>query len=707
MQLKAIEVSWFLRHEGTKRIEFKPGMNAIRGPNEAGKSSFLEGMAYCLFGASALEKTLEETLNRNAPKKNALKTKVEFSHKGRDYTVTRSATGAEILGRDPKPLCTGQNEVTLYIEGLLGLPHGQAANIMIAGQNEIRGVLGLGPTAAAAFIERLSDFSEIDKLIKWLGEVLPNGNTKLIESRIESIKANQVEHAAKILADPEEVKPEIEALTAQIARQEPEAKLLREQEQALRIANSQVGAQRQALAGEIRRLESSGVASALQIAALSSKSEGRAANEAELDQINQKLLQALEYDAYQKFLALPRPADMWEGDVASLDAEYETLSTRITDAKIAISAATAEIGNLRKRLITRTVCPTCGCQGRCDESSIGDAEATAKANAAIQVEIARNEKEAAALNLSMGEMEAERQILLQIKRAGEIVLNWARDNGARVEVNEFMVPAVLTWQGVTPVAVNCEGLASQAATLKRLIEEAASAPSRLAALTEAAEKDHARLTEVKAELAALPAVDEAKVAQLAEAAQILEVAVRQAQSRLATLREERVARVAAKEAFENRSAVLLRDLTEQEALLTEFRENNLLIKAVKDGRLLVNERLWNTVMAGVSNYFSRLRGVPSIVTRGPGGFLIDGHGGRLSGSTADVLGLALRIVVAKVFAPTGLLILDEPSSGCDQRRTASMTGVLAASGFEQVIIISHNDLTESLSELNLIELEAA
>jgi ABC-type Mn2+/Zn2+ transport system ATPase subunit len=69
-----------------------------------------------------------------------------------------------------------------------------------------------------------------------------------------------------------------------------------------------------------------------------------------------------------------------------------------------------------------------------------------------------------------------------------------------------------------------------------------------------------------------------------------------------------------------------------------------------------------------------------------------------------MLGLALRIVVAKMFTNAGFLGLDESSAGCDVARTAAMAGVLQASGFEQIVWISHSDVTESIGDVNLIEL---
>ena len=49
------------------------------------------------------------------------------------------------------------------------------------------------------------------------------------------------------------------------------------------------------------------------------------------------------------------------------------------------------------------------------------------------------------------------------------------------------------------------------------------------------------------------------------------------------------------------------------------------------------------------------------------------------------------------------MMLDEPSAACDQDRTNAMLGYIASSGFGQVLLVTHNEQSESFAH-NLIQL---
>jgi DNA repair exonuclease SbcCD ATPase subunit len=136
-----------------------------------------------------------------------------------------------------------------------------------------------------------------------------------------------------------------------------------------------------------------------------------------------------------------------------------------------------------------------------------------------------------------------------------------------------------------------------------------------------------------------------------------------------------------------------------------MRFNNALLKKVRAARPIISDKLWNTVLASVSTAFSRLRGEPSVVTKSKDGFTVNGKAVELlSGSTLDLLGLAIRTSLVKTFIPhCPFLVLDEPSAACDIDRTTTMLGFIHASGFDQVILVTHEDISQSVAD-NLIEL---
>ena len=94
-----------------------------------------------------------------------------------------------------------------------------------------------------------------------------------------------------------------------------------------------------------------------------------------------------------------------------------------------------------------------------------------------------------------------------------------------------------------------------------------------------------------------------------------------------------------------------------------------------------------------------MRGEPSAVTRVEGAFLVDGRPVEgLSGSTLDVLGLAIRVALLKTFLPRcSFLVLDEPAAACDEEREAALIGTIATAQFGQVILVTHSGIADAYS----------
>jgi ABC-type taurine transport system ATPase subunit len=128
---------------------------------------------------------------------------------------------------------------------------------------------------------------------------------------------------------------------------------------------------------------------------------------------------------------------------------------------------------------------------------------------------------------------------------------------------------------------------------------------------------------------------------------------------------------------------------------------------VRQCRPLIADQLWNLVLNAVSTYFSDMRGVPSKVRKTTDAFTVDGHpvtGETISGSTLDILGLAIRVALVRTFMPMSpFLILDEPAAACDDGRTNNMLGFLATAGFKQVLLVTHEDISQAVAD-NMITL---
>ena len=140
-------------------------------------------------------------------------------------------------------------------------------------------------------------------------------------------------------------------------------------------------------------------------------------------------------------------------------------------------------------------------------------------------------------------------------------------------------------------------------------------------------------------------------------------------------------------------------LVEINADIAKLAKNNALMTKLKKIKPAVTDHLWNLVLSAVGAFFSQLRGEPSVVTKGPAGFLVNGHSASsLSGSGLDILALAIRVALTKTFIPhASFMTLDEPAHGCDIDRTGNVLGFLASAGLQQVILASHDELSEAVA----------
>lgn len=157
--------------------------------------------------------------------------------------------------------------------------------------------------------------------------------------------------------------------------------------------------------------------------------------------------------------------------------------------------------------------------------------------------------------------------------------------------------------------------------------------------------------------------------------------------------------------YEQSKTNLSKQIAHAKAEIEEIGFNNELLKAVRAARPVVAEAVWNMVLSAVSLYFSELRQEECIVQRAGKVFTVNGKGiGGLSGSTKDILGLAIRLSLTKTFLPNAsFLLLDEISAACDPERTAVMLGFLQSTGIPQTILVTHEVESEAVAD-NLIQL---
>jgi len=689
-------------------IDFQPGMSVLRAPNESGKSTLMEAVAYALFGSKALRTPLVDAVTWGQAE-SSLKVVLSIRIGDFDYTFSRAKTGAEVnYGVGNK--VTGQNEVSNFAANLLGAEIGAATRLMMSNQGDLRGALSQGPKATMQMIETLSDFDVLDRLIEVMGERLLTGSATYHEEKLATMEAE----LATLQPPGGSLDAELKALRDDIdekaGREETAKTGLREVLQpayyAARNAHENAsGAARmnETVVNNTRRARGNRAVHGVQRAEAEAKAllvpdEQRIrALKAQLSSAGEHAEKARIYSAFSELLY---PPVFWEGTEEEYQAKIDSLRSLLKQATKATGGQATEIRVLEAHQIAASVCGFCN-------QDVSQFPEVAKKNADIHAKVSELRRGLAACNDMRKTYEHEEEDLRAVASAAKPFLTFLRDHGQYVTADLNFYPQKLAWRGEAPGAVHADE-----AALKREIEwleaereAAGKSRARAEALTQTLIEDDEYLDRLAQQLLEYPAIPnmaelyEAKVkaerdcSALTDEISLLQHYARNLEAKIQETKSSW-------QAYQDR-------VTQAQATLQQMRDeiahlyfNNTLMKKVKAARPLIADKLWNTVLAAVSTFFSQMRGARSVVTKDKDGFKVDGQAVEsLSGSTLDILGLAIRTALIKTFLPhCPFMLLDEPGAACDADRAAGMVGFVAASGFQQLLLVTHDEISESFAD---------
>jgi len=623
---------------------------------------------------------------------NTLKVALEFSHTGVDYKISRSKSGAELSSQGL--LVSGQSEVTAYVERLFKVNAATASAIMLANQGQVRGALDGG---AVPLIEKLSDLGLIDSLVTLVQDNLPCGSTKQLELKVVELGRDLVQPTLNVAAEEAAVSAAQQVLSqaadvlAQIEEQSLEA------EAKISQANLRKAAvQKSLVAGWARQkadLEAAVAEPLLPVVDLTSL-EKEASEAAEA---------ALRRKAHAAWTGT-FPQGLLHLDRTTVAADLKRVSAAKAAAVKAKSLRVTESAVVKASGIYDESCALCGKLLQDVPEVVAVNEKTAARLKELAVEIAELEE----IFLQSEQSEKE---LLALETFDQRFLRLVDQHSTYLTLDTSKIPLVVGWNPEIPAPDLSSGPAPDyPALLAAGRKSSTKAIQHNAAITAAAES----LQKLHLHIAAteLVAYDEEKDAAVIKAAEDKASDIRKATAAVS------VARVAFADAqFALKSATLSYEravtawkdkvaaLAEAKVSLDSYNTHNGIIKKLRDARPVVAKKLWNLVLASVSQHFSTIRGAASVVTRVDNGFMIDSKPvAAYSGSTKDSLGLAIRIALQKTFLGNiGFLIVDEPASGCDADRETDMLGVLVSAGYDQVLLVTHSSLGDVFAA-NLVEL---
>ncbi|WP_274585347.1 AAA family ATPase [Neisseria leonii] len=685
-------------------LNFDTGITVLRGANEAGKSTVFEAATYAFFGVRACRNS---DIGTWGEPENSYRVDLSFEAGGRPYELRRSPRGAEITWDGGR--VTGQTEVTRFCEELLNLKPGTGQKLMFVGQNTVRGTLEETGTRSAQMIEQLAGFDQIDRWIETVQEQFPSGRTTGFQASL-----------ASVLRQIEESEQEAAALPDYAAQKEDEAARLAAEQSAAAEAL-------RALEPEITRAEA-GLAAAQQAEQAKAAVEARltelrreeAAVRAKLDTYRAKAAETADPEAAEgRLKAMQSSHALWQDYATAADYRppAETFPGRLTELQQALADCTRQTdGNLRRqselsveiRTLTDSLhnslsCSSCG-------RAWDNADQLAGHNRTVSAQI--DEKKA--LLAEVQAEEAELKATLAKLRAwhGHAVPTPKPDS--LWQMSDDTWPPSFVWRGAAEPGRVTE---AHLAVAEQEVRAALAAQARAEQDRQAEADCGKRLAELETQIgettAQLPAGCTGRLSHDIRL-ELNDLRHRQQEMR----RRESDARHA-QETLDARYAPLFQQkesLTrrlnhlkqEQEALVTvieQAEDGNRLIKLLRAVKPKIADALWKTVLDTASHYFSLMRGRSSVVSRTDNGFTVDGKDvSSLSGSTLDILGLAVRITLTKTFMPEcRFILLDEPFAACDALRQSQALGFITSTGFDQILVITHEDTTEAVAD-RLIEL---
>jgi DNA repair exonuclease SbcCD ATPase subunit len=675
--ITTLKLTNFQRHEDLT-VNFTSNLNAIRGLNEAGKSSLMRAIAYAFFGSRALPVALEDTVTWGKPAA-SLKVELTFVHGGKTFTITRKKSGAELVGDGV--VASGQAEVTAFVENLFGASAAVAQATMVANQSSLQNGLD---SSAMPLIEKLANMSLIDELIGKIQTKLPSGNTKGVEAQLQAVSDVQ-----KPVADTAELEAEGARLAAELSKLEPVVDAAVAELALVKINYDKFFEKKtHNVAAQNKRDMCRDQISDLQMALL-------VPSHTPVDTTGYKEKLQLQKDylkrkiAFNKFKALPASAFAYNTD--RLNFDVENCRTELAELTAELGKANTDKAVALASIIKETACGLCG-------KDLSEVPEVVEKNRAIHEKVSE-------LELTIDAVQKQ----IEAVEAHAAIYKAAIDHTAKLrrllpieftEVDESTVPPTVTWVGGE--------IGEQDFTnYDKLIREAEDADAHHGMLVQQALYANDRIHELEKTVNSLTLLEySSDEIYASEEYESLLGRLKQLQMNSAGLSNQLQVHTSkldtAKAVFAEQQKHYEGSLANKarlEKLLSDYHLHNGIISKLREARPAVAAKLWALVLTGVSHYFSQIRGTSSTVTRGEKGFLIDGKSVEsFSGSTKDSLGLAIRLMLQKTFLPNvNFMLVDEPGAAFDDTRESDMLAVLAGAGLDQVILVTHSDLADTFA----------
>lgn len=703
----------FRQHKNL-HVDFNSGVTVVRGENEGGKTTLLEAIMFAMFGVSACRNndltTWDEAKSSH---------KVQLNFVGSDsetYRIIRSQRSAELVCTGSTNLMvSGQTDVTAKVEELLGLKPGVGEQLMFVGQGSTRGILAKGGQAdAIKMIESLAELDLVENLITLLQDNFNTGG-RFTEQSLATTNERIDFHEATLKGLPD-LQELILKKKTDLSVELDAANALKSEAQTKVTKLTKLRDQASESMSKVRAVHSAWTDYQVLMANLRARAGQLKKN---LEKPLPEALEPLDYEqvvAHREKLERDIAATMASKEVGDYHCGEEVYSNREvvaqllaqavkgeTDTRGEVSVFRSKIKDLEKEIseLGDGICKSCGTELR-------DADAIAKHGEELEQRKQDLERDLGGAEFILN------QIVEQVKRFKKL------DNYPVPKVDPVFWetdgkwPPTFTWVGGTVEGSTRQTLADYNSMVreheygvedynKAVREHEAykvqlnDVDTEVLTIVKPEEISNEMMDNIQADYQRL--VDDVDTAngELLSASRRVQTAESQLENvmndpEISALQEEKRVNTTNLEHYRQR----LEDL---KAEAKDMEVNKDMLKFLRQVKPQIADQVWNEICLQVSSFFSQMRGQESVVTR-DGGFLVDGKNvPSLSGSTLDMLGLAIRVALTKTFLPTTtMLLLDEPFAACDEDRQARALAFLTQCGFEQVVIITHEESTQAVAD---------
>ncbi|MFB6269339.1 MAG: DNA double-strand break repair ATPase Rad50 [Halobacterium sp.] len=155
-------------------VRLDRGVTVIHGLNGSGKSSLLEACFFALYGASALDKTLDEIVTIGEEE---AEIDLWFAHAGEDYHVHRRvrytgdrATTADCVLETPSGSIDGVTDVEEYVGDLLRMDAEAFVNCAYVRQGEVNKLINASPSTRQDMLDDLLQLGKLEEYRQRAGD---------------------------------------------------------------------------------------------------------------------------------------------------------------------------------------------------------------------------------------------------------------------------------------------------------------------------------------------------------------------------------------------------------------------------------------------------------------------------------------------------------------------------------------------------------